>query len=173
MAGSIARVPVKGTWVRQVPAGGEALATRPRRTPGRFHRPGEIALYLADTPETAWAEWYRALAARAQKPADDVPRELYRIVIDLDDVVDLSSTRLRQEAALPTRVRPSESQWPAFQRFATAMRAEGARGVLYSSAARTRSLCLCVFEAGLGGLRVESEPVSVITPPPPPRGMRT
>lgn len=173
MAASIVRAPVKGTWARQVPAGGDALATRPRRTPGRLHRPGEIALYLADTPQTAWAEWYRALAARAQNPADDVPRELYEVTVDLDDVIDLSSPRLRQEAALPARMLPSESQWPRFQRFATAMRAEGARGVLYSSAARTRSLCLCVFEAGRGGLRVDHEPVSVISPPPPPRGTRT
>lgn len=124
-------------------------------------------------PETAWAEWYRALAARAQTPADDVPRELYEIAVELDDVVDLSSTRLRNEAGLPTRMRPVESQWPPFQRFATAMRAEGARGVLYTSAARTRALCLCVFELGLAGLRVEGEPVRVIVPPPPPRGLRT
>jgi RES domain len=128
---------------------------------------------VADTPETAWAEWYRALAARAQKPEDDVPRELYEIAVDLDDVVDLSSTRLRNDAGLPTRMHPSESQWLRFQRFATAMRAEGAPGVLYASAARTRALCLCVFEAGLPGLRAVGEPVRMIAAPAPPRGLRT
>jgi RES domain-containing protein len=173
MGEPIARVRVSGTWVRHVPAGGGALTTRRRGTEGRFHRPGEIALYLADGPETAWAEWYRALAERAQAPSDDVPRDLHRISVSLDQVVDLSTAAARTRAGLPTRMRPAASQWRAFQELAATMRAEGAQAVLYSSAARTRAVCLCVFEAGLDGLRQEGQPLAVIAPPAPPRGLRT
>ena len=170
---TIPRVPVSGTWVRHVPGGEEPIATRRRRTPGRFHQAGEVALDLADRTETAWAEWYRALAERGQAPDDDVPRDLYRISVDLNNVVDVSTTAARTELGLPTRMRPAASQWRTFQKFATSLRAEGAEGVLYSSAARTRSLCLCVFEAGLSALSVVEEPITVVSPPPPPRGLRT
>jgi len=34
-------------------------------------------------------------------------------------------------------------------------------------------LCLCAFAAGLEHLRVDGEPVTMITLPPPPRGLRT
>ncbi|MGO9789701.1 MAG: hypothetical protein ACLP8S_09465 [Solirubrobacteraceae bacterium] len=44
--------------------------------------------------------------------------------------------------------------------------------MLYTSAARTRSLCLCKFEPGFVGLAVEGEPVRLLTPPAPPRGLR-
>ena len=64
-------------------------------------------------------------------------------------------------------------QWPSFQAVGEQLISDGAQGVLYSSAARTRSLCLCVFEAGVSGLAVGGEPVRVTAPPPPPRGLRT
>jgi hypothetical protein len=70
-------------------------------------------------------------------------------------------------------MRSSSRQWPSFQTIGERLVAEGAQGVLYRSAARTRSLCLCVFEAGLAGLTVDGSPVRVLTPPPPPRGLRT
>jgi RES domain-containing protein len=173
MGERIPRVSVSGTWVRHVPAGGQALSTRIRGTAGRFHRPGETALYLADSSETAWAEWYRALAERGQSPADALPRDLYHVSVRLPDVVDVSTTAARKELGLPAQMRPAASQWQAFQEFAATLRAEGAQGVLCRSAARTRALCLCVFELGLPGLRVEGEPMTVLTPPPPPRGLRT
>jgi hypothetical protein len=103
MSLDIARVPVSGTWVRHVPAGGEALRTGKRGTPGRFHRPGEIALYLAARSRpTAWAEWYRALAERAQEPNEDVPRDLFRVSVNLSEVVDVSTTAARARAGLPS-----------------------------------------------------------------------
>ena len=140
MVEPIARVHVGGTWTRHVPAGGEALSTRRRGTPGRFHRPGEIALYLADGPETAWAEWYRALAERAQAPNDDVPRDVHRISVCLSDVVDISSAAARQAVGLPVRMRPAVSQWRAFQEFASSMRAEGAQAVLQFGCAHPRAV---------------------------------
>lgn len=120
-----------------------------------------------------WAEWYRYLAERGKAPNGDLPRDLYRIAVDLSAVVDLSSASNRKEAGVPARMRPTSAQWPAFQPTAERLAATGAAGVLYGSAARTRSLCLCVFETGLPGLRVAGQPVRVIAPPPPPRGLRT
>jgi len=70
-------------------------------------------------------------------------------------------------------MRPAQSQWAAFQERADRWRANGAQGVLYSSGARTRSLSLCVFDAGLHWLTIEGEPVRVLAPPPPSRGLRT
>ncbi|HYB25598.1 MAG TPA: RES domain-containing protein [Solirubrobacteraceae bacterium] len=134
---------------------------------------GEVAVYLADQADTAWAEWYRALAARGVEPTDEVPRDLWQVSVDLEEVVDLRSAALRAVAGVPARIRPADTQWRAFQEFAAAMRDQGAQGILYASAARTRSLCLCVFEAGLSGLSVQDPPVRVLSPPPPPRGLRT
>ncbi|MGH2889703.1 MAG: RES family NAD+ phosphorylase [Solirubrobacteraceae bacterium] len=172
MSGSSARVSVTGTWVRHVPAGVGGLAVSRGGSGGRLHRPGMVALYLADSDATAWAEWYRHLAERAKAPAEELPRDLYRIAVDLREVVDLSSSAARRDAGAPVRTRPTSAQWPAFQPVGERFAAEGASAVLYASAARTRSLCLCVFEAGLPGLRVEGEPLPVIAAPPPPRGLR-
>jgi hypothetical protein len=70
-------------------------------------------------------------------------------------------------------MRPTSAQWPPFQQVGARLQAEGAQGILYASAARARSSCLCVFETAIDRLRVVGEPVTVITPPPPPRGLRT
>lgn len=166
-------VPIQGTWVRHVLAGVDGLGVRAGGNGGRFHRPGRAALYLADTAETAWAEWYRWLAEWNRSPVEHVPRDLYRIAVDLRNVVDLSTASARQAAGLPARMRPSSRQWTTFQSASDRFAAQGADGVLYASAARTRSLCLCVFEPGLPGLTIEGTPVRALTPPAPPRGLRT
>ena len=136
-------------------------------------RPNLPALYLADSEPTAWTEWYRWLAEWTRSPTEHLPRDLYRVPVELTAVGDLRTMAARQRAAAPGRMRPSSAQWPLFQEIGARLAAEGAQGILYASAARTRSLCLCVFEAGLEHLRVDGEPVTVITPPPPPRGLRT
>jgi RES domain-containing protein len=173
VSAEIARVPVTGTWMRHVPARIDGLAVSRGGSGGRFHPPGGAALYAADSEATVWAEWYRYLAERGKSPVDDLPRDLYRIAVDLTDVADLRTQAARAAADAPARIRPTSAQWPAFQSLVGRLEAQGAQGVLYASAARTRSLCLCVFEAGLSGLRIEGEPVRVMAPPPPPRGLRT
>jgi hypothetical protein len=97
--------------VRQVPAGGAPMWTGRRENPGRFHRAGELAIYLADGPDTAWAEWYRWLAEWARAPLDVLPRDLYRIVVDLDSVLDLSTARGRRANADAT-VEPTVASIP-------------------------------------------------------------
>lgn len=128
-------------------------------------------VYLADNEDTAWAEFYRALAERGQAPQDEMPCELVQMRVGLERVADLRTEKARKALGLP-RIRPTRAQWPAFQGVGTRLVAERAQGVLYGSAARIHSLRLCVYEAGLPGLRVEGEPVRVIAPPPPPRGLR-
>jgi RES domain-containing protein len=173
MSEPIPRVSVKGMWFRHVHAGVGGLAVSRGRDGGRFNAPGQPALYLADSEPTAWAEWYRWLAEWAQSPADHLPRDLYRIAVELTEVADLRTMAVRQQAAAPARMRPSRRQWPSFQELGGRLAAEGMQGILYASAARTRASCLCVFETGIAQLRVAEEPVRVITAPPPPHGLRT
>lgn len=138
----------------------------------RWLAAGRPGLYLADGEETAWAEFYRFLAESRRGPAGAMPRDLHRVTVSLDRVADLSTERSRRALELP-RMRPSQKQWRIFQTVGERLAAEGAQAVLFSSAARTRSLCLCVFEVGLDGLSIQDEPVRVLAPPPPPRGLRT
>ncbi|MGH7922908.1 MAG: RES family NAD+ phosphorylase [Candidatus Dormibacteraceae bacterium] len=138
----------------------------------RWLAPGRRGLYLADSAETAWAELYRALAESRRGPIGAMPRDLHRVSVNLDRVADLSAERSRRSLGLP-RMRPTEDQWSTFRAVGTRLENVGAQGVLYPSAARTRSLCLCIFEAGLSGLTVAGEPVRLTVPPPPPRGLRT
>lgn len=172
MAAEVVHTPLQGTWFRHVPSGYAALGVS-RGHAGRLHRIGTVAIYLADSAQTAWAEWYRWLAEWAHSPVEHLPRDMYRIHVDLTKVADLRSAAQRKVAGVLVRTRPTSRQWPAFQAAAEAFATNGAQGVLYSSAARTRSACLCVFEAGLSGLTIAGPPVRVVEPPAPPRGLRT
>jgi RES domain-containing protein len=173
MGQHIAHVPAEGVWVRHVLAGVDGLGIARGGNGGRFHRPGQRALYLADSDATAWAEWYRWLAEWERLPADHVPRDLVHISVKLERVADLSSQAGRRAVGLPLRMRPSSRQWTAFQDAGERLATQGTEGILYSSAARTRSRCLCVLEPGLSSVTIEGAPIRVLTPPPPPRGLRT
>ena len=166
----VAWVPVHGIWARHTAPGFSGI--EPQSGGSRWLAAGTPGLYLADGEETAWAELYRGLAESERGPMGAMPRDLHRVAVSLERVADLSSERARRALGLP-RVRPTQRQWPAYQAVGGRLAAEGAQAVLYASAARTRSLCLCVFAAGLSGLRVEGEPLRVIALPPPPRGLRT
>jgi RES domain-containing protein len=171
----VAWVPVEGIWVHYVSLA-RRRPGRPRSglvpAPGRWQPAGMRRIYLADSEDTAWAEFYRALAERGQAPTDEMPCEVIHMHVELERVADLRTERARKALGLP-RMRPTRAQWPAFQTVGMRLIADGAQGVLYSSAAHVRSLCLCVYEAGLPAVRTEGEPVRVLTPPPPPRGTRT
>jgi RES domain-containing protein len=170
MAAEMAWVPVAGIWVRQSRPnlrGDEAAAYS-----ARWQGAGMPAAYFADSEATAWAELYRGLAERRIGPGDVFPRDLHHVRVALERVADLRTEAARRALGLP-RIRQTSLQWPSFQAVGEQLAAEGAQGILYSSAARTRSLCLCVFEAGLLGLTIEGESLRVLAPPPPPRGLRT
>ena len=46
--------------------------------------------YLAGEEQTAWAEWYRALAELVVPPMRQMPRDLWRFEVELEGVADLS-----------------------------------------------------------------------------------
>ena len=169
MPGDIAWVPIAGTWVRQSRPGArgdELLGSN-----ARWQRATTPAAYFADSDATAWAELYRGLAERGLEPGKVFPRDLHHVRIELDRVADLSREKMRRALGLP-RMNRSQAQWRVFQDIGEQLANQGAQAILYASAARTRSLCLCVFEAGLDGLTIAAEPVRVIAAPPPPRGLR-
>lgn len=167
--------PVGGVWFRHVPAAGEPRY-RPARPPdGRWQR-GEVieGFYLADSEETAWAEWYRALAELSLPPMKQLPRDLWRFHVEVDDVADLSSVerlaRVKLEPPLPDR-----RQWPTYWAVGETLSAEGWAGILYGAAARADALALCLFRSSdrLSGVRPLPPPIRYDEPPAPPRGMRT
>jgi len=114
------------------------------------------------------------LPRSARQVAHGLPRDLYRIAVELSAVVDLRTMAGRQRAAAPGRMRLTSAQWPPFQGLGARLQADGAHGIVFCGfGGRTRSFCLCVFEAGLGHVRVDGEPVAVIGRPLPPRGLGT
>lgn len=164
---------VGGTWVRHVPHGADLLGRAGSPADGRWQR-GEIVpgLYLADTLETATAEWYRSLAEWGLSPQDHVPYDHHEWRLDLQ-LADLSDLERLREAGL-SAPSPDRRTWSAFQRVGEQLWQDGWAGLIAPSAARTGSLVVCVFAdlwppAGCAPLRASA--VTVI--PPPPRGMRT
>ncbi|MGH9056784.1 MAG: RES family NAD+ phosphorylase [Acidimicrobiales bacterium] len=143
---------------------------------GRWQRGEEVeGFYLADSPETAWAEWYRALSELAVRPMQQMPRDLWSYRVDLDRVADLSSQERLDRVGLPDLV-ADRRQWPAFQAVGEALWKQGSTGVMYPAAARPdRSLAICVFRTGpdIPGVTPEPPPEREEEPPAPPRGLRT
>jgi RES domain-containing protein len=170
MRADVAWVPIAGIWARQSRPG--VRGDEPSHSDARWQRAQTPAAYFADSDATAWAELYRGLAERGLEPDQAFPRELHHVRIDLERVADLSRERARRVFGLP-RMSQTQAQWPGFQEVGEQLAAHGAQGILYASAARTRSLCLCVFETGLTGLSIEAAPLRVLAAPPPPRGLRT
>ena len=64
-------------------------------------------MYFADSEETAWAEWYRALAEFAIPPERQMPRDLWRWQIDVEGVADLSTEDALKRVGL-TLPRPTQ-----------------------------------------------------------------
>ena len=63
---------------------------------GRWQRGEQLAgLYLAQDPDTVWAEWYRALAELGESPELRLPRDLWRFSLHLQRGADLSRAERR------------------------------------------------------------------------------
>jgi hypothetical protein len=128
---------------------------------------------LADEPETAWAEWYRALAELALPPHQSLPRDLWAFAVDVE-VADLSSPDCLAAVGLPVP-RPGRATWPAFQAVGERLAADGWAGLVAPSAARPEHLSLCLFRTGerLSGVRPLPPPERFVLAPPPPTGLTT
>lgn len=164
---------VNGVWVRHVPHEADLLGRAVPPADGRWQR-GKIVggLYLADGAETATAEWYRALAEQGFSAQDHVPHDHHRWRIDVE-LADLSS-RERLEAVGLAPPSPDRRTWTACQHVGERLREEGWAGVIAPSAARPKSLIVCLFIdlwPPKGCVPIDAATVSTV--PARPRGMAT
>jgi len=161
LALDVDRVRAAGVWYRHLPHRGSVWWRSDPAPDGRWQRGTAVAgFYLADSRETAWAEWYRQIDELALRPGDQLPRDLWRFEVAVDGIADLRSesqlARVGLAVPLPRRV-----GWPAFQKIGEQLHAEGWKGVQAVSAARPGGgEILCLFR--------ESEKVSGVKPLPPP-----
>jgi RES domain-containing protein len=166
---------VTGIWWRHTPHGGDPLFRADPPADGRWQRGETVAaLYFADSEQTAWAEWYRALAEFAIPPLRQMPRDLWRWRLDASGIADLSDEGRLRAVGLPLP-RPTVRQWPAFQAVGERVWRDGYRGVLAPSAARPDGRVLCLFREAVEvpGAEPERPPATHRHPPPPPTGMTT
>jgi RES domain-containing protein len=143
---------------------------------GRWQR-GEIvrAIYLADTSDTAWAEWYRHSAEIGVPPQMRLPRDLGRFEVDLRDVADLTADGVLAGYGVTT-LSPLRRQWAETQPIGEAAWRAGATGLVAPSAAHVGGRVLAVFRTGRGkiaGLKPARPPRRYADLPPLPKGLRT
>jgi RES domain-containing protein len=170
---------VRGAFFRHVPAGGDPLFRPEHPADGRWQR-GEIVegFYLAEDEQTAWGEWYRALAELAVPPMRQMPRDLWRFDVRVEGVADLSSSDRLAVVGLPPPI-PARRQWSRFQTVGEALASDGWPGVLYPSASRSAgsrdNLALCLFRRAplVPGVGPVGPPARHNEPPAPPTGLRT
>lgn len=174
MALNVTAVAVRGRWVKHTYPGSPPLPERDPPPDNRWQR-GDVvdALYLANTEETAWAEWYRHLAERAIPPLAQMPRELWTWEVDVE-VADLSTERRLAAVGLHPPA-PSRREWSTYQRVGEQLAREGWAGLLAPSSAHTHGKVLCLFRNHkiMRGAEPIHPPHHILEPPPPPEGLRT
>jgi RES domain-containing protein len=153
-------VAVHGVWYRHVPHRGRVWWRADPPPSGRWQRGSVIAgFYLADSPETAWAEWFRHLGELGLRPEQQLPRNLWRLEVDLERIADLSDADRLAAVGLSLPA-ASRREWPAFQAVGERLWASGGAGLLAPSAARQEGSILCLFR--------EAERIEGVKPIPPP-----
>jgi RES domain-containing protein len=130
--------------------------------------------YLADSEDTLWAEWYRHTAELNVPPATRLPRDVWRIAVDVADIGDLSDTAtLRQHGV--DELLPTRKQWPATQPVGELYHHDHYRGILTPSAAHVGGQVLTIFRPteDMPGLRTVPPARAHHELPPLPTGLRT
>lgn len=152
---------VEGQWWRHIPAGEDVRYRPPDPSDNRWQRGAAVeALYFAESPETAWAEFLRYLAEAGLPPDAVLPRDMWKWEISLDRVADLHTGTRLGRVGLPIP-RPTAFEWPTFQPVGEALYRENWVALLAPSAARPDDgRVLCVFR--------EADRVQGTTPVPPP-----
>jgi RES domain-containing protein len=167
-------VAVHGEWIRHAPHRSSLLGRAAEPTDGRWQRGENIrGLYLADTPATAIAEWYRYLAELGLPPGRRIPHDhhIWRVSLELANLG--THERLARVSLEPPT--PSRRSWPPFQTVGEQLWRAGWAGLLAPSAARPEALIICVFDDGSWPPN-SCEPLGaqeIVEVPPPPTGMTT
>jgi RES domain-containing protein len=131
-------------------------------------------IYLADTEETAWAEWYRHTSEQGAPPASRMPRDTWRIAVDVTDIADLTAPGVLDKHAI-TELHPTRRQWPLTQPVGEAYYRDRCRGLLAPSAAHEGGQVLAIYRPlpALPGLTPVPPPNHYDDLPPLPTGLRT
>lgn len=127
--------------------GGEPLTWTPEAADGRWQR-GEVvrALYLADSEETAWAEWIRHTAELGLAPDRRLPRRTWQYRVRVSEIADLTAPGVLEAHGIDS-LRPTRRQWHETQPVGRAYWTAGASGLLAPSAAHEGHRVLALFRA--------------------------
>jgi len=169
------RIHIQGTWYRITRVDAEPFFWTEEPADGRWQRGSVVrAIYLGDSEATVWAEWYRHTSEAGVPPSRRLPRAIWRVEVDIDDVVDLSAEGVLAAHGI-ARLDPSRRQWPETQAIGERCFREGARAILAPSAARRGGKVLAVFRRGRGhrGLTAAPPAQRFDKLPAIPRGLRT
>jgi len=171
LALDVDHIDVDGVRYRHLPHRGSVWWRSEPPPDGRWQRGMAIAgFYLADSRETAWAEWYRQIDELALRPTDQLPRDLWRFEVKVEEIADLRTEAQLARVGLAVPL-PRRRGWPAFQKIVEQLHAEGWKGVRAMSAARPgRGEILCLFResAKVDGMRALPPPAIQRNPPPRP-----
>lgn len=176
MALDVEPTTVGGGWYRHSPPGADALLRPSPPDDNRWQRGHVVdALYLCETEDCVWAEWYRQLAERGVPPHQALPRDLWTFEITAVTLADLRTTSRLARVGL-THPAPGRRDWDAFQAVGEQLRRDGFAGLIAPSAARPQNLVLCAFlpdQRLPAAISPRHPPQRVRLPPAPPTGMRT
>ena len=166
---------MQGVWWRVNRGGGDPFLWTPDAADGRWQTGAVVrGFYLADSEETAWAEWYRHTSEQGAPPASRMPRDTWRIAVDVTDIADLATAATLAEHGI-AELHPTRRQWPETQPIGEAYYREGCRGLLAPSAAHVGGQVLVIFRLvrDLSGLTAMPPANRYDELPPLPTGLRT
>jgi RES domain-containing protein len=169
------RIRVQGTWWRITRGDSDPLFWTTEAADGRWQRGSVVrALYLGDSEATVWAEWYRHTSEAGVPPQQRLPRAIWKMEVDIDDVADLTAPGILAGEGI-NRLDPTRRQWPKTQPIGESYWREGARGVLAPAAAREGGTVLAIFrsDAMIPGVRAVPRPKRFTSLPALPPGLRT
>ena len=133
------------------------------------------AVYLADSEETAWAEWMRAIAEAGIPPDNALPRAVFTLDADVTDIADLRDPRRLKRIAGVAKMQPTRRQWPQTQPVGEALWRMGAHGIIAPSAAHEGHSVLTLFRESetIPGLTERQPGTNHDRIPSIPTGLRT
>ena len=163
-------------WWRISRGGADPFAWTKEPADGRWQEGDSIrALYLGDSADTAWAEWYRHTSELGVPPDTRLPRDSWQILVDVADIADLTAPGVLATHGVP-ELFPSRRQWPQTQAIGQVYWHDGRRGILAPSAAHVGGHVLALFrpsDGPISGLTASPPPTHHTTLPPLPTGLRT